>query len=468
MVLGLGIGGAVLGIQSARRNNKTFAAFQKLIAAADTSGVSFADGDMKNAAYVRIGDHVARYDRLPTDGTDLSSFLGEFFAEGPSSSDFQVPQTEGNEDCLNSCDCSWYRLKGVQNLQYLLRKDAEGTLSAWKFGLFMSFQEGSWQKLFPGNVVKDAEYGYRERLEVLCQVADAKDVARIEILPSGSSFTASSVSYSEWKEYADKIGTKTINDRRTVTEILEILKGMKDVPGTEDEILKHLHIFRSEHMKDVVETCYLAGELSPVTRYERNVRLVFSDGSSDLLHFTAVSGAFSYSGQQCIELSDVEMRQINELFGIDTEWTLPDGFGEEVLPAGPKASQENWASYSAGRYETPAGTLVICIKRGAEAYEDRFAASGAGYDHVHVRYVKYSRAELIGASKTLSAALRDPDSPTGYSHGAKGFGVSEITNKAVVYLKELSEENMTAILAMAEDPDMIRFIYGGDTYFTDD
>ena len=465
--------GVTLGIANNKRNSETFTAFQGKIA---SLGSYVTNTTMENAAYVRIGDHVAMYDRLPLDEEDLPAYLGELYSKGPSSDLFALI-IPGEEDCLNSCDCSWYRLKGVRNLQYLLRKDAEGNLTAWRFGLFMSSQEGSWRKLFQENVEKEPEYGYKERLEVLCQASDAKDVVRIEVLPSGASFAARSLPYDEQKECAGEIGTKTIEDRSTITEILEILKGMKDVPGTEDEILRHLNIFRSEKVKEIVEACYLAGELGPVTRYERNVRLVFSDGSSDLLNYTAVSGAFSYNGQKCIELSDGEMQRINELLGIDTDWDLPDDFGKTEAPDEQEQDgtpSDLWSDYAAGCYETPAGTVVVCVKRGGEAYADEITAYHLkdSYNNspmpVQVRYVKYSRAEQIAAVNALAKQMRDPDSGTGYAYGISGFGVSEVYNKVNVYLYDFSEENIAAILAAAEDPDMVQFVYSGYAWIQDD
>ncbi|MBQ6542197.1 MAG: hypothetical protein IJL73_06950 [Lachnospiraceae bacterium] len=472
LVLSLVPIGITIGIRNNGKNNGIFTEFQEKIAAL---GPVATDSSMANAAYVRIGDHVAMYGILPVT-EDLSSYLGDLFQEGPSSLNMAASGISGNEDCMNSCDCSWYRLKGVRNLRYLLRKDSEGNLTAWRFGLFMSSQEGSWRKLFQENVEKEPEYGYRERLEVLCQAVDAKDIVRIDVLPSESSFAASSMPYSEGKEYTDEIGTKTIEDRRTITEILEIMKGMKDVPGTEDEILKHLNIFRSEKVKDIVETCYLSGELGPVTCYERNVRLVFSDGSSDLLSYTAVSGAFSYNGQKCIELSDGEMQRINELLGIDTDWDLPDDFGKTEAPDEQEQDgtpSDLWSDYDAGCYETPAGTVVVCVKRGGEAYADEITAYHLKDSYnkspmpVQVRYVKYSRAEQIAAVNALAKQMRDPDSGTGYAYGISGFGVSEVYNKVNVYLYDFSEENIAAILAAAEDPDMVQFVYSGYAWIQD-
>ncbi len=472
LVLSLVVTGITLGIRTNGRNNKTFTEFQEKIAAL---GHVATDSSIANAAYVRIGDHVAMYDILPVT-EDLSSYLGDLFQEGPSSLNMAASGISGNEDCLNSCDCSWYRLKGVRNLKYLLRKDSEDNLTAWRFGLFMSFQEGSWRKLFPENVEKEAEYGYQERLEVLCQANDAKDVVRIEVLPSGASFAAWSLPYDEQKEYAGEIGTKTIEDRSTITEILEILKGMKDVPGTADEILKHLNIFRSEKVKEIVEACYLAGELGPVTRYERNVRLVFSDGSSDLLNYTAVSGAFSYDGQPCIELGNVEMLRINEFLGIDTEWALPDDFGkaetpDDQEPAGTPSAL--WSDYNAGCYETPAGTVVVCVKHGGESYAEEITAYNLKISYgnstmpAQVRYVKYSRAEQIAAANALTKQMRDSSSGTGYAYGISAFGVSEVYNKVNVYLYDFNEENIAAILSAVEDPDMIQFVYSGYMWIQD-
>ena len=472
LVLSLVPIGITIGIRNNGKNNGIFTEFQEKIAAL---GTVVTDSSMANAAYVRIGDHVAMYGILPVT-EDLSSYLGDLFQEGPSSLNMAASGISGNEDCLNSCDCSWYRLKGVRNLKYLLRKDSEGNLTAWRFGLFMSFQEGSWRKLFPENVEKEAEYGYQERLEVLCQASDAKDVVRIEVLPSGASFAARSLPYDEQKEYAGEIGTKTIEDRSTITEILEILKGMKDVPGTADEILKHLNIFRSEKVKEIVEACYLAGELGPVTRYERNVRLVFSDGSSDLLNYTAVSGAFSYDGQPCIELGNVEMLRINELLGIDTEWALPDDFGKAETPDDQEPAgtpSDLWSDYNAGCYETPAGTVVVCVKHGGESYAEEITAYNLKISYgnstmpAQVRYVKYSRAEQIAAVNALAKQMRDPDSGTGYAYGISGFGVSEVYNKVNVYLYDFNEENIAAILSAVEDPDMIQFVYSGYTWIQD-
>ena len=461
LVLSLVTIGILLGI--GKQNKDTFTDFAERIA---VLGPVYADTSTVNVAYVRIGDHVAMYDRLPLTG-DLSSYMGDLLQEGPSSSNMVIFDISGNKDCQNSCDCSWYRLKGIRNLRYLLRKDSEGNLSAWQFGLFMSFQEGAWRKLFSEDVEKEAEYGYRERLEVLCQAADDRDIVRIEVLPSNSSFAARSMPYAELEEYVDEIGTKTIEDRQTITQLLEILKCMKDVPGTEEALLEHQHIFRSEKVKEIVEACYLSGKLGPVTRYERNVRLVFSDGSNDLLSYTAVSGAFSYSGQEGIELSDGDMLRINSFLGIDTEWTLPDEFGRAKTPDDPEpvgTSSDLWSDYNAGCYVTPAGTMVVCVKHGGEAYTEEITAyhlkdrNDNNTMSVQVRYVKYGRSEQFAAMNTLTRQMSEPDSGTGFSHGIFAFGISEIYNKVNVYLYDFNEENTAAILAAAEDPDMFQFI----------
>ena len=283
----------------------TYAEFSEALSAMNASHTNSSISNSilgSNIAYVKIGDHVAMYDRLSSETMDLTSYQGRLFAEGPSSEVHSL-DVLGNKDCQASCDCKWYRLKGVRNLQYLIKEDANGELSAWQFGLFMSFQEGAWRKLFPEEVKKEAEYGCRERLEVLCQVSSAKDIARIEVLPGASTLLSSTIPVTEYRKYEEEIRTKTIEDHRTIEELLTIFRNMKDVLSSPQDIQAHLRVFRSELMRNNVETSWLAGELGPLMRYDRKIRLVFSDGSNTLLTYSAVSGAFSYYGKNASSLA---------------------------------------------------------------------------------------------------------------------------------------------------------------------
>ena len=454
------------------REESTYSEFSEAVSVRDTSmqitSPSFTDITGNNA-YVQIGDHVAMYDRLTTDTVNLASYQGELFVEGPSSDEVSFYDLQGDESCLASRNCKWYRLKGVQNLRFLIKEDAKGELSAWQFGMFMSIQEGNWQKLFPGDVVKEWEYGCRERLEVLYQVSGAKDIDRIEVLP-GASGLLSVIPVNEFRRYAEELGTRTIEDRGKIREILTILWNMKDVPSSGQDIQAHLGVFRSELMRDNVETCYLAAELGPLMRYERKIRLVFSDGSSETLFYSAVSGAFSYYGQRCIELNDKDMARVNKLFGIDTAWTLPEDFGKEASSDAPGSVPPSGSAgdYKAGCYETPAGTQVVCVKQGGEAYTEsiidiyaRETSLGlaANRDAIRVRYVKYSRAELIASQHALFEKMKDPQSETGFSYSIFSFGINEIYNQVMVYILDPSEENIAEILTFVEDPDMFLFVW---------
>ena len=459
------------------REESTYAAFSEAVSELNTSfssPTSIIDDVQGRESYVRIGDHVAMYEKLSSGTVDLSAYQGELFVEGPSSDEVSFYDLGGDENCLASRNCKWYRLKGVQNLRFLIKEDANGELSAWQFGLFMSFQEGAWRKLFPGDVVKEWEYGCRERLEVLCQVSDAKDIVRIEVLPgtsAGISGLLTMMPVTEFRKYAEELGTRTIEDRGKIGEILTILWNMKDVPSSPQEIQAHLRVFRSELMRDNVETCYLAAELGPLLRYDRKIRLVFSDGSSETLTYSAVSGAFYYYGQRCIELNDKDMARVNKLFGIDTTWSLPDDFGKKEASDTPPADDSSGSPgdyYKAGIYETPAGTLVVCVKEGGENYvkevlsaysRENLAVKEADSSAIRIRYVKYSRAELIAGQHAIFETMKDPQSKTGFSYSILAFGINEVYNQVTVYILDPSEENMAAVLSFVEDPDMFEFVW---------
>ena len=79
-----------------------------------------------------------------------------------------------------------------------------------------------------------------------------------------------------------------------------------------------IRVFRSEQIETNVETCYRYGSLGPLARYERLIRLVFSDGSDDVLHYSAVGGSFEYDGVKCNGLRDEEMTVINDALIINT------------------------------------------------------------------------------------------------------------------------------------------------------
>ena len=132
-----------------------------------------------------------------------------------------------------------------------------------------------------------------------------------------------------------------------------------------------------------------------------------------------------------------------------------------------------WSDYNAGCYETPAGTVVVCVKHGGESYAEEITAYNLKISYgnstmpAQVRYVKYSRAEQIAAANALTKQMRDSSSGTGYAYGISAFGVSEVYNKVNVYLYDFNEENIAAILSAVEDPDMIQFVYSGYTWIQD-
>ena len=112
----------------------------------------FREGEYSNQVLIinqlSLGDNTAEYHKLEVRSqVDLEDYLGEALEEVP----------------------GWSRLRGHEDLQYLIGPDGDGELALWEFAYFVP-EEGE-------------TYSYRTVLEDIYHIFSAEDIAQITVSP---------------------------------------------------------------------------------------------------------------------------------------------------------------------------------------------------------------------------------------------------------------------------------------------
>ena len=146
----------------------------------------FREGEYSNQVLIinqlSLGDNTAEYHKLEVRSqVDLEDYLGEALEEVP----------------------GWSRLRGHEDLQYLIGPDGDGELALWEFAYFVP-EEGE-------------TYSYRTVLEDIYHIFSAEDMAQITVSPGNMDNT------DEGKAAQAEIGTCVITHREDIAALYEAM-----------------------------------------------------------------------------------------------------------------------------------------------------------------------------------------------------------------------------------------------------
>ncbi|MBS6349744.1 MAG: hypothetical protein KH443_13245, partial [Oscillospiraceae bacterium] len=178
----------------------------------------------------------------------------------------------------------WYRLRGHEDLQYLIGPDGDGELALWEFAYFVP-EEGE-------------TYSYRTVLEDIYHIFSAEDIAQITVFPGNMDNT------DEGKAAQEEIGTCVITHREDIAALYEAMASAECLgPNLWDEI-------RWGHQSD--------HNLVQAVRNTRYLTIETADGRTmDHLKYTAGGHQFyEYSGVAYVPLEEAAARRVERILGI--------------------------------------------------------------------------------------------------------------------------------------------------------
>jgi hypothetical protein len=226
-----------------------------------------------NYAETNIGDRVAAYYEVTLQDADLEKYVGELYSQ--------------------SDDVTWYYPKDTDQRNYLIREDADETLSLWKFSHF---------------VVSDGEtYTYGDVLSLVYGVESAKDIVSITSAPSNADNTDLG------QKIQSKVGTHTDSDRAGIAAFYDIVKDVVCF-GADSESVADENRFTYSFSTDAQDKLR-SGESTYATRC---LTVTLENGTTiDSWQYDALSGSFfEYGGIFTQPLPDESVSVLNQLFGI--------------------------------------------------------------------------------------------------------------------------------------------------------
>lgn len=227
----------------------------------------FREGEYSNQVLtinqISLGDNTAEYHKLEVRSqVDLRDYLGEALEEVP----------------------GWYRLRGHEDLQYLIGPDGDGELALWEFAYFVP-EEGE-------------TYSYRTVLEDIYGIFSAGDIAQITVSPGNMSNT------DEGKAAQAEIGTSVIIGREDIAALYEAMASAV--------------CYGSNHWNWI--DWGTAGDQDMVTavRNTRYLTIETVDGRTmDHLKYTAGGHQFyEYSGVAYVPLEEETAQGVEAILGI--------------------------------------------------------------------------------------------------------------------------------------------------------
>lgn len=222
---------------------------------------------------VPVGDHRACYEQMNLAGSKLKKYVGAEYQKVDS--------------------MVWYFPAEKDTLNYLIREEADGTLTLWRF---FSFEMG------PGET-----YTYGEVLSLIYGVAGAEDIVSITTSP----MTADNTELGQ--AIQKEIGTQTDTNREDIASFYNVVKdvicyGACDSNPADDT--RFTYSFSTEE-RDKLAT----GESTYGTRC---LSIALTDGTTlDSWIYSALSGSFfEYGGIFTEPLEESDVDTLNTIFGI--------------------------------------------------------------------------------------------------------------------------------------------------------
>lgn len=223
---------------------------------------------------IPIAGQIACYQQIEINGKKLEEFVGTEY--------------------LKSGSLVWYIPEGADNLKYLIRKEADNTLTLW---MFTSFETN-----------EGATYTYGDVLTIIYGVHGAEDIVRITTSPIKSNNTAFG------KEIQKEVGTITYTDLEDIALFYNIANEIicygvcNDNPA---DNTRFSYSFSTDENDKLT-----SGESTYGTRC---ISIEFADGTIlDSWKYSALSGSFfEYGGIFTEPLEESDVYALNELFGIE-------------------------------------------------------------------------------------------------------------------------------------------------------
>ena len=222
---------------------------------------------------IDIADRVACYHEVSIDSRKLEKYVGE--------------QYETTKEGI------WYTPAETTNLKYLIRQESNGSYSLWVFSDFV--------------VSEGASYTYGDVLKIIYGVNSVDDIISITTTPSNSNNTDLGTAIQK------EIGAKEYTDRESIEAFYNIVANVicygADSTSRDDDT-RFTYSFSTDN-KDKLTS----GESTYGTRF---IQVVLADGTTiDSWKYNALSGCFfEYGGIFTEPLSDEDVYQLNDIFGI--------------------------------------------------------------------------------------------------------------------------------------------------------
>ena len=225
-------------------------------------------------------------------------------------------------------ESSWYCVKGMDEIKYLISEDTEGTLRLWEYRSFLVMDgilatasfvtetpedelaeiENSTREQFP-----DADlspYTYGDVYRIIYNVESADDIVSITAAPSKSNNTDFG------KQIQKQVGRHTYDDRDSITLFYGITvnvacNGATGWGGSSSERSKYTYSFSTDEDDKLT-----SGEETWASRY---LTVTLRSGTTiDSWKYTALSGRFyEFGGIFTEPLDETQVYEINSIFGIE-------------------------------------------------------------------------------------------------------------------------------------------------------
>lgn len=207
-------------------------------------------------------------------------------------SESKLEQYVGNE-YLKTDSMTWYFPDGIDNFKYLIRKDADHSLTLWMFTSFA--------------VEDDEAYTYGDVLSTIYRADSADDIVSITASPFQGDRT------SKGEAIQKEVGVHTYTGREEITVFYNIVKDVicygADGENPANDT-RFSYSFSTENSDKLT-----SGESTYGTRC---ISIQFKDGTVlDSWKYSALSGSFfEYGGIFTKPLEENDVYALNDLFGI--------------------------------------------------------------------------------------------------------------------------------------------------------
>lgn len=187
----------------------------------------------------------------------------------------------------------WYRVDGYENIKYLIREDAKGELSLWRFD---SFQ-----------MQEDETYTYGDVLRLIYNADSAEDIVSITTSPFNADNSDSG------KAMQAEVGTHTYTDRDDILAFYNVVKDVICYGETDENPADNTRFTYSFSVQDEHKLVAKDGIYGT-----RCISIEFVDGTVlDSWKYSALSGSFFEYGSIFTEpMDESDVYILNDIFGI--------------------------------------------------------------------------------------------------------------------------------------------------------